>query len=164
MTNHNTKLEDPWSTSSLVIDRTRLVHGPTYRPTDVTCAKQYTTSSSKGGGIITKHKHWNEIMFFKGQCHNRNNNNNNDRNSGLNQYNTKAQCHLGVKIKFTSGSMVAMSSMSLCPDINQLVHRSQQYTLFKQIIISDLQGQGHSKVNVTLYMRFCKSIVLSNHV
>ena len=34
MTNHHTKLEDPWAMSSLVIDRTRFVYGPTKRPTD----------------------------------------------------------------------------------------------------------------------------------
>ena len=45
MTNPNTKLEDPWAMSYLVIDRTRFV----YRPTDrSTFAKQYTPSSSKG--------------------------------------------------------------------------------------------------------------------
>ena len=50
MTNHHTKLEDPWAISSLVIDRTRFIYGPTYRPTDgPTFAKQYTPPSSKGG-------------------------------------------------------------------------------------------------------------------
>ena len=39
MTNHHTKLEDPWSMSSLVIDQKRVVYGQTDRPT---CAKQYT--------------------------------------------------------------------------------------------------------------------------
>ena len=29
MTNHHTKLEDPWAISSLVIDQTRFVYGPT---------------------------------------------------------------------------------------------------------------------------------------
>ena len=38
----------PWAMGSLVIDRTRFVYGPTDdRPT---CSKQYTPSSSKGGG------------------------------------------------------------------------------------------------------------------
>ena len=39
MTNHHTKLEDPWAMSSLVIDRTRFVYIPTdrltYRWTDM---------------------------------------------------------------------------------------------------------------------------------
>ena len=34
MTNHHNKLEDPWSMSSLVIDRTRFVYGPTDQLTD----------------------------------------------------------------------------------------------------------------------------------
>ena len=34
MTNNQTKLEDPWAVSSLVIDQTRFVYGPTDRPTD----------------------------------------------------------------------------------------------------------------------------------
>ena len=34
MTNHHTKLEDPWAMSSLVIDWTRFVYGPTDGPTD----------------------------------------------------------------------------------------------------------------------------------
>ena len=34
MTNHNTKLEDSWAMSSLVIDRTMFVNGPADRPTD----------------------------------------------------------------------------------------------------------------------------------
>ena len=44
MTNHHTKLEDPWAMRSLVIDRTRFVYGPTNGPI---CAKQYTPTSSK---------------------------------------------------------------------------------------------------------------------
>ena len=35
MTNHQTKLQDPWAMSSLVIERTRFVYGPTDRPTDM---------------------------------------------------------------------------------------------------------------------------------
>ena len=50
MTNHHTKLKDPLAMSSLVIDQTRFVYGPTdqrtYRPT---CAKQYNPTPSKGG-------------------------------------------------------------------------------------------------------------------
>ena len=34
MTNHHTKLEDPWAMSFLVIDWTRFVYGPTDLPTD----------------------------------------------------------------------------------------------------------------------------------
>ena len=45
MTNHNTKLEDPWAMNSLVIDQTRFVYGPAF-------AKLYTPSSSKGGIIM----------------------------------------------------------------------------------------------------------------
>ena len=43
MTNHNTKLEDPWTMSSLLIDRTRFVYGPT----NINSAKL----ASKGGII-----------------------------------------------------------------------------------------------------------------
>ena len=43
MTKHHTKLEDPRAMSSVVIDRTRFVYGPTDRQTEWrTCAKQYT--------------------------------------------------------------------------------------------------------------------------
>ena len=53
MTNPRTKLEDPWATSSLVIDQTRFVYGPTDLPTDGwTCAKQYTPTSLKGDIIM----------------------------------------------------------------------------------------------------------------
>ena len=48
MTDHHTKLEDPWAISSLVIDWTRFVYGTTDRR-----AKQYTPSSSKGDIINT---------------------------------------------------------------------------------------------------------------
>ena len=34
MTNHHTKLKDPWDMSFLVIERTRFVYRPTYRRTD----------------------------------------------------------------------------------------------------------------------------------
>ena len=52
MTNHHTKLEDNLARSSLVIDRTRCVYGPTDIPTEgPTCEKQYTPTSSKGGII-----------------------------------------------------------------------------------------------------------------
>ena len=51
MTNHHTKVENPWAMSSLVIDRTRFAYGPMYPWTDrPTSAKQYTPSSLKGGG------------------------------------------------------------------------------------------------------------------
>ena len=50
MTNHHTKLEDPWA---IGINRTWFFYGPTDGPTDLlmdrpTCAKQYTPTSSKG--------------------------------------------------------------------------------------------------------------------
>ena len=50
MTNHHTKLEDPWAMSSLIIDQKSLsTDRPSNRPTDgPTCAKQYTHTSSKG--------------------------------------------------------------------------------------------------------------------
>ena len=35
MTNHHTKLEDPWAMSYLVIDQTRFVYGPTDQPTEM---------------------------------------------------------------------------------------------------------------------------------
>ena len=61
MTNHHIKLEDPWATNSLVIDRTKFVYGPTDRQTDPlndgpTCTKQYTPPPlfSKGVIIIIK--------------------------------------------------------------------------------------------------------------
>ena len=45
MTNdHHIKLENPWAMSSLVIDKTRFVYGPTARRTD----RQYTPTSSTG--------------------------------------------------------------------------------------------------------------------
>ena len=47
MTNHHTKLEDPWVISFLVINRTRFVYGD-----EPTCAKQYNTHTSSKGGII----------------------------------------------------------------------------------------------------------------
>ena len=50
MTNHHTKLEEPLAISSLVIDRTRFVYGPTYQPA---CAQQYTPTSSKGLSVHT---------------------------------------------------------------------------------------------------------------
>ena len=51
MANHHTKSEDTWAISSLVIDRTRFVYGPTDRPTDgPTFAKQYTPPLFFKGG------------------------------------------------------------------------------------------------------------------
>ena len=51
MTNHHTKLEDPWGMSSLVIDWTRFVYGPT-------CAKQYTPLFFE-----EEHKYWHFLLF-----------------------------------------------------------------------------------------------------
>ena len=56
MTNHRTKLEDPWAMSSLIIDQTRFVYGPkdrlTYQPTNQHVQSYVTPTSSKEGGII----------------------------------------------------------------------------------------------------------------
>ena len=52
MTNHHTKLEDHWTTSSLVIDRTRFVDGPTILPTDMCKAIYPLFFEGEGGGII----------------------------------------------------------------------------------------------------------------
>ena len=67
MTNHHTKLEDPWAMSSLLIDQTRFVYGWTDQRTDwLTRAKQYTPSSSKvgGGGIIIIITHIISLQFM----------------------------------------------------------------------------------------------------
>ena len=48
MTNHHTKLEDPWTMSSLVIDRTMFVNGPT----NIICKDIYIPSFSKGGILM----------------------------------------------------------------------------------------------------------------
>ena len=53
MTNHHTKLEDPWAMNSLFIDRTRFVYECTdWLYNQLTYAKQYTPTSPKGGIII----------------------------------------------------------------------------------------------------------------
>ena len=61
MKNNHTKLNDPWAISSLVIDQTRYVYGPTNgrtngQPYQPTCAKQYTPTSLKGGGGLNNKK------------------------------------------------------------------------------------------------------------
>ena len=64
MTNHHTKLEDPWAMRFLVIDRTSFVDGPMDERNDrPTCAKQYTPSSSKGV-IIMKRCKFSQTLEF----------------------------------------------------------------------------------------------------
>ena len=70
MTNHHTKLEDPWAMSSLVIDRTRFVYGLTYRPTNqgIDMCKAIYPSSLKGG-IISFSTHRVNMLCLKLYTH-----------------------------------------------------------------------------------------------
>ena len=67
MTNHHTKIENPWALSSLVIDQTRFVYGPTDWPKGGrTCAKQYTPTSSEGGhNKVGTHSIQEEIQLLR---------------------------------------------------------------------------------------------------
>ena len=64
MTNHHTKFEDPWAMSSLVIDHTRFVNGPTDLQTNqpTYCVKQYRL-----GFTLPQHCKGHMVIIGKGR-------------------------------------------------------------------------------------------------
>ena len=64
MTNHNTKIEYSWAMSSLVIDRTRFVYGPTDQPTDQICKAIYPLLFEGGHNKLIMNKDYKETIIY----------------------------------------------------------------------------------------------------